>query len=302
MRRKLLGLLTVGALASFVPMTKAATVTLYLTTVNATTSGGTYQLYVADSQDNDGLANYDIDVVGSGGAVVNSVPTLKAPRISDPTNQYADGAGGNMGFNTSDSTGANVATGRVGIIAGQDTVYGANDDPTYDMGVFVGVSQENGSASPQNGTQGPTDGSGTPTGTTATPWAYTTPGTIVAGGTGAGGALIVNYPIGGTLIEQGTYTTTNQLGFLSANVDGFVVVLGTGDNGNNEAWTLANQQGNTPAAAISPNWDMEPGELGPNIRGDVISLNVPEPTSLGLVIVGLGMAATGRKMRRARAV
>jgi len=298
MRRKLLGLLTVGAMATFVPMTKAATVTLYLSTVNATPTGGTYQLYVADSQDNDGLANYDLDVIGSNGAVVNSVPTLKAPRISDISNQYADAAGGNMGFNTSDSTGSNSGAGRVGIIAGQDTVYGATDDPTYDMGVFVGVGQENGSASGQNGTQGPTDGSGTPTGTTSTPWTYIAPGgPLVPGGNG------VSYPIGGTLIEQGTYTYNNSgNGLLTVNVDGFVEVLGTGDNGTNEAWTLVNQQGNTPAAAILANSYSVDGSVAPNVRGDTISLAVPEPTSLGLLVVGLGMAATGRKMRRARAV
>lgn len=79
MRRKLITLLAVGAMASFVSMTKAATVTLYLTTVNATTSGGTWQLYMADSDDNDGLANYDVDIVGSGGAVVSAAPTIKAP-------------------------------------------------------------------------------------------------------------------------------------------------------------------------------------------------------------------------------
>jgi hypothetical protein len=295
MRRKLIALLTVGALASFVSMTKAATVTLYLTTINATNTGGTYALYIADSTDNDGLANFDVDVVGNNGAVVNSVPTLKAPRINDISGQYADAAGGNMGFNTSDSTGANNGTGRSGIVAGQDTVYGASDDPTYDMGIFVGVGQEAGAASPQNGTQGPTDGSGTPTGTSAAPWLYTVPGTMVAGGNG------VSYAIGGTIVEQGTYTVpggitgVNPLASLSVNVDGFVEVLGTGDNGNNEAWTLANQQGNTPAAAILPNGD---NLADINTAGDTISLAVPEPTSIGLIAIGMGMAATGRKMRR----
>jgi len=295
MRRKLIGLLAVGALASFVSMTKAATVTLYLTTSGATNTGGTYQLYIADSQDNDGLANFDVDVVGNNDAVVNSAAVLKAPRISDGSNQYADGAGGNMGFNTSDSTGSNSGTGRIGIIAGQDTVYGATDDPTYDMGVFVGVGQENGSASPQNGTQGPTDGSGTPTGTSATPWTYVTPGTLVAGGNG------ISYPIGGTIVEQGTYTVpggvlANPTASLSVNVDGFVEVIGTSDNGNNEAWTLIAQQGNTPAASILAN-NFGAGTV-PNTVGDTIALSVPEPASIGLIAVGMGLAATGRRMRR----
>jgi hypothetical protein len=294
-------------MASFVSMTKAATVTLYLTTVNATTSGGTWQLYMADSDDNDGLANYDVDIVGSGGAVVSAAPTIKAPRPTDPSGQYADGNSTLMGFNTSVSGGGVIGTGRSGITAGQDTVYGGTDDSTFDMGILVGVGQMSPVGSVQNGSQGPWDGNnangpgqGTPTGlaiTSTSPWAYTTPGTIVAGGTGAGGALIVNYPIGGTIVEQGTYTTTNQQGFLSANVDGFVEVLGTSDNGSNELWDLVHQQGNTPQATILANSDGQ-GNDSPNVNGDIIALNVPEPTSLGLIAVGMGLAATGRRMRR----
>ena len=51
-----------------------------------------------------------------------------------------------------------------GIIGTQNTIYGGNDDPTKDMGVFVGVGQENASgASIQNGSQGPINGTGTAT-------------------------------------------------------------------------------------------------------------------------------------------
>jgi len=303
MRRKLITFLAVGALASLVNMTKAATVTCYLTTVGATPTSGTWQLYVADSLDNDGLANYDFDIVGVNGAVVNTTATIKAPRPTDSSNQYADGLGGIMGFNSSVNGGSNSGTGRVGITGGQDTVYGASDDPTFDMGIMVGVGQEAPTASPQNSSQGPWDGSGTPTGLTVnatTPWAYTTPGTQVNGGTGAGGAPIIKYHIGGTLIEQGTYTVPGGLGAnpaaeLDANVDGFVEVLGTSDNAANELWDLVHQQGNTPAAAIQPNSEYT---LPANVNGTAIPLNVPEPASLGLVVIGMGLAATGRKMRR----
>jgi len=142
MRRTLITLLAVAGLTAFASAAKAATVTLYLTTVNATTTSGTWQLYIADSQDNDGIANYDFDIVGAGGAVVNSSPTRKSPAPTDISNQYADGNSTQMGFNTQVNGGSNSGTGRVGITGSQNTLYGSSDDPTFDMGILVGVGQE----------------------------------------------------------------------------------------------------------------------------------------------------------------
>jgi len=78
-------------------------------------------------------------------------------------------------------------------------------------------------------------------------------------------------------------------------VNGFFQVLGTNDNGANEAWTLANQTGSTPSAAVHPNSD---NLLPANANGDIIALNVPEPASLGILGIGMGLVTVSRRMRR----
>ena len=116
---------------------------LYITTVNATNSGGTWQVYVDVSHDNDGLAAFDIDILGSGGALVTSTAKLMAPRPFDPSGQVNDGLGGTMGFNNSSlfSNGTLAGGNLTEVVAGQSTIYPGTDDPTRDMGVFVGVAQ-----------------------------------------------------------------------------------------------------------------------------------------------------------------
>jgi hypothetical protein len=240
----------------------------YLTTINATATGGTWQVYADDSHDNDGLAGWSIDVIGAGGAVANTAATIKAPRPFDVSGQYSDGLGGNLGFNTFVYSGAANGTSRIGITAQQDTAYGPDDDPTFDMGVLVGVGQEPSSASQQNGTQGPWDGSGTPTGIATPVWNYT-PFTTVSGGVGA-----PSYQIAGTLIEQGTYTTSNRQGTLTVSEEDLVLTLGTLDNGMNEPWDRFHQSGYLPDAIVTP---------------DTIPLSVPEPASLSLLGISLGV-------------
>jgi PEP-CTERM motif len=290
MRRNLLVFLAVIAAAhfAFAQAQFAATVNLYITTVNATPSGGTWQVYAADSDNNDGLANWSLDILGSGGAVVNTPAVIQAPRPVDPSGQYADGLDGTMGFSKQVSNGFNSGTSRLSINATQYTTYGPTDDPTYDMGILVGVGQEPSSASPQNGTQGPINGSGSPTGIATPVWNYT-PLTMVSGGAGA-----PSYPIAGTLIEHGTYTTTDSQGSLTVQTynynsefpgmgQGFVEVLGTSDGGMNELFGDAPYQvGNTPFATALPE-----------------TINLPEPASLGLLGIGIGFInAFSRRSRR----
>jgi hypothetical protein len=296
MRNKLFPFLAAIAVAhtAFAQADYAATVQLYITTVNATPTGGTWQVYADDSDNNDGLAFWDIDILGNGGAVVNAPATLKAPRPNDISGQYADGTGGPMGFNTAISRGTNSGTNLVEIGADQNFVFGPSDDPTYDMGILVGVGQEPSSASPQNGTQGPTDGSGTPTGISTPVWNYT-PLATVSGGVGA-----PSYQIAGTLIEQGTYTTSAGCGSLIVQPDIYVYtnpgevgsvttdaqVLGTSDSGMNEPFGYFNFPSNRPLATTLP---------------DTISLSIPEPTSLGIVGFGAGIITIfGRCSRQRR--
>jgi hypothetical protein len=290
MRRSLLVFLAVVGLAHFAHAQVAPTVQLYITTVNATPTGGIWQVYAADSDNNDGLANWSLDILGSGGAVVNTPPTIKAPRPNDISDQYADGLGGAMGFNSYISSGTNSGTNRVFITAAQDLTYGPTDDPTYDMGVLVGVGQEGSAASPQNGTQGPIDGSGFPTGISTPVWNYT-PLTTVSGGAGA-----PSYQIAGTLIEQGTYTTTDSQGSLTVQTynynsefpnmgPGFVEVLGTTDGGINELWGLSPYQTGSVARIATA-------------LPETISL-LPEPAAITLLGVGVGsINLFGRRSRR----
>ena len=70
----------------------------YITTINATPTGGTWQVYADVSDDNDGLANYYIDVLGGGGVQITSSIQKMAPHVIDPSNQFQDGSGGVMGL------------------------------------------------------------------------------------------------------------------------------------------------------------------------------------------------------------
>jgi hypothetical protein len=294
MREKLFAFL--AALALTGAAAKAdPTVQLYITTVNATPTGGTWQVYAQDSNDNDGLAQWDIDVLGGGGAVVNSTATLQAPRPRDLSGQYAFGP--TMGFNQV-YHGTISGTNLVEISALQTYSYGngieGQDDPTYDMGILVGIGQENSDASPQNGTQGPWDGSGTPTGIPTPVWNYT-PLTTVSGRTSA-----PSYQIAGTLIEQGTYTTSASQGSLTVQSHLVVIntfdtqgmyseaafMLATDDGGMNEPWDYSHQKGALTGTIPIP---------------DTIPLSVPEPGSFAILaiiaaIVNLKGRWVGRKL------
>jgi hypothetical protein len=284
MRSKALTFL--ATLAAFISSANAnfqSNVQLYLTTVNATAVGGTWQVYADDSHDNDGVAGWSLDILGSGGAVVITPGVSKGPRPTDFSNQYEDGLGGTIGFNTLVSQGNNSGTNRLSITGYQNDHYGGvpgsiADDPTIDMGILVGVGQEPSSASSQNGTQGPWDGSGTLTGIPTPVWNYTAL-TAVSGGAGA-----PSYQIAGTLIEQGTYTTTARQGFLTVEGDIGVEVLFTDDNGMNEPWDYVHQVGIAAFAITYP---------------ETISLSIPEPASLSLLGLSVGFInVLGRRARR----
>jgi hypothetical protein len=298
MRRKLIILLAVLGMTAFVSKTKAQTVTLYLVTTNnpASVGTGTWQIYANVSDDNDGLSDYDVDLFAGGGTTIIS-STKKAPvpndgaadtNSPDGTAQYADETGGPMGFNTLSGNGTKTAgaypgattssTGNslISIAAGQNTVYAAPDDATYDMGVLVGVGQENSSQAlpAENGTQGP----GGPTGNTTTPeiWAWTAAGTAPGGQTFAG-----------TLLQQGTYSVNAAGGTLSiglGNLGAGTEAVLADDPAPNQPWTL--DEGIEAAVFVN------------GTPGGLVVGAVPEPASIGLIVAGLGMMATGRGMRR----
>jgi len=298
MRRKLFTLLTVLGMASFASMAKGQTITYYIVTTASptTTSAGTWQVYANVSDDNDGLSAYTLDVLGTGGATITGISTQESPEPRDTSFQYASGNGGHMGFNDFRNAGTigvasnNGDSGLIGIAVAQDTVYGSSDDSSYDMGILVGVGQEPANASPQNGSQGPwttppppdNGGPPVPTGlavSATTPWAWT-----AAGVSGGGQAYA------GTLIEQGTYTdNTAVAGTLlvqASNGTGLSTVLGT-DPVPNELWGYEPLQvGDTPQAIV--------------IGGGTVVGAVPEPASIGLLTLGLGMIASGRKIRRSK--
>ena len=201
------------------------TVNFYITTTNATSSGGTWQVYADVSKDNDGLTAYDIDVIASGGASVAGTPKIMRRRPVDPSNQYREGSGGRMGFGSSfDDLGTLTNGSRFGMIEAQTTVYSGTDDPNIDMGVFVGVGQEDWSASPQNGTEGPIDGSGVPTGITTPVWTYLPYGYYSGGN-------ILSYPVAGALIEQGSYTSNGAITAAIGSAGGFGVSSRSADHG-----------------------------------------------------------------------
>lgn len=291
MRRIFLTLLAVLGMAVLANTVKANEVDFYVVTVKSPTltGTGTYQIYANVSQDNDGLSAFDIDVLMTGGdsvlANLGNQNSLKAPVEADPSQQYAGGSQtAFMGFQTFTSSGSG-ATGtqtRGGVAAAQDTTYGASDDPTYDMGVFVGVGQEAGSAAPvsNNGTQGPPFDGSNPTNAAASAWNFT-PLTTNAFG----------QQFGGTLVFQGLFVSNGAGGTIKVGVGGG----GTGfqetlnDAPPNSPWALGN--GVSIASFGAP-------ANGPgNIGGGIIT-GVPEPTSIGLVIIGLGMLGTGRNLRR----
>jgi hypothetical protein len=297
MRRKLLSLLAVAGLAMFAPKAKANTVTLYVSAAN-----GTYQVYAADSFDNDGLANYELDVVGTGGITItpdvaagphNTPPAVNAGFTQAPggLDQFykdgtgAAGQGGNVGFAFSNSIGNVVGNDRTGITGEQPTVITypnpSVDDTSYDEGVLVGVGQEPGptllnpATVPAGGTTYNNDYNTEIAPGPAITWSYITPGTLVNG----------TQPIGGTEIFSGYYSGTNGTISVAPTAGAYVETIGTADNGFNEYWDSGfSQPGDTPIALVVP--------------GLVAVGTVPEPASIGLLTIGLGMIGAGRKLRR----
>ena len=276
--------------------------------MNNSATGGTWQVYADVSKDNDGLAGYDIDVLSGGDARVTGTTStgivLKAPRptdngaVNDGGVQYRDGSGGVMGFNSSTNTNGTVSGGnRIGMIGAQSTTYVGNDDPTYDMGVLVGVGQEDSSASPQNGSQGPINGSGFPVAGVPNPvWTYQPPEIV---DDGFGNSDFVT----GTLIEQGTYSILPSpfTGSLSVQLDpaGSVTVLTTGGNipsgglnfpgvypsGDNQLWGKDPYQAEDISAAT--------------VSGSTIDVvYIPEPKALSLIaLMGVGLLGASRPLR-----
>jgi len=313
MRRKLFTLFTAAVgIASIASMAKAATVNYWIVTTTdpTTTTAGSWAVYAdVSTGDNDGLAYYDLDVIATGGALVTGSASIgisnKAPKVTDNGDgsgnnlQYKDGAGGQMGFNSSfNNNGAVAAGSRTAIIGGQTTIYIGNDDPTNDMGIFVGVGQENGSASPQNGSQGPIDGSGIPVqGAPVNPWTYVNT-TLYPGN-----PAMFQQTERGTLIEQGTYTDVGGAGgTLSVQADpgGPSEVLGTGEVIPAGGASFGSQT-NYPAGS-NRLWGYDPYQLGDTpiaiSNGSTINVGVPEPASIGLLVLGMGMIGGGRKLRR----
>jgi len=307
MRRKLFTLFTAAVgVASIATLAKAATVNYWIvTTADPKASlSGTWQVYGQDSTaDNDGLAQTEFDVVASGpGVSMLSGYTQKITHPADGSSQY-QGAGF-MGFGSSFNSSGTLTSGldgsRTGIILGQSTIYSGSDNPSIDMGIFVGVGQENATASPQNGSQGPIDGSGTPTGLANNLWTYI-PNTTLFSGVGDGSWSQTQ---AGTLLAQGTYSVAAGSGGFLTVVPDAAEVLGTGE-------TIppggASFPGTYPAGS-NQLWGYDPYQLGytpfvtnngGNGVGDSIKIgNVPEPASIGLLVLGMGMIGGGRKIRR----
>ena len=118
MRNSLFAFVAIAGIALFVSAANAqSTVNFYITTVNATPTGGTWQVYADVSHNNDGLASYYIDVLGGGGPQSHVCPIqLMAPHPVDPSNQYAFNSGV-VGFNLAQNSNGTLSGGnRVGII------------------------------------------------------------------------------------------------------------------------------------------------------------------------------------------
>jgi len=142
--------------ASIAVPASAATVTLSITA-----SGGNWTAFASDSVgDNAGLADFAIDVVGSGGLTVNS-SKLAAPRS---LRFDADGNPELTGF----ATFTNGGTNGVDIAASQGTVYNGANDPNQDALVYQGVGQVPGSADNISWTAPVKIATGTYTGTAGT--------------------------------------------------------------------------------------------------------------------------------------
>jgi hypothetical protein len=290
MRRKILSLLAIGGLALFAPSAKANTVTLYVSAAN-----GTYQVYAADSFDNDGLANYELDVTGTGGVTITPdiAPVGHTPGVPAGFDQapggvdayYADGGGhgtASVGFSYSNSIGGVVGNTRTGITGEQPTVFQypppGTDDTSYDEGVLIGVGQE---SSGKTLADPNADGSPTNDDYSLFTWGYTTPGTIVNPTVNSVGGDV----IGGTEIFSGYYSGTNGTITVNPTPGNYVETIGTADNGFNEYWDQGvTQPGDTPIATV--------------INGSAVIGTVPEPASIGLLTIGLGMIGAGRKLRR----
>jgi hypothetical protein len=90
----------------------AATVSL---NVALNTVAKTYEVFATINGASDGLASFSIDVIGAGGATVNT-SVNKAPRVID-----FNGAGDNSGFALFRTNGSTSGTSKVDIRASQDT-------------------------------------------------------------------------------------------------------------------------------------------------------------------------------------
>jgi len=305
MRRKLFTLFTAAVgIASIATLAKAATVNYWIVTSGdpKTSTGGTWQIYAdVSTADNDGLAQAEFDVVAGGAVSLGTGYTQKITHPADGSSQYA--GAGFMGFGSSFNSTGNLTSGldgsRTQIILGQSTIYNGVDNPAIDMGVFVGVGQENATASPQNGSQGPIDGSGSPTGLATNLWTYVPSTTLYA----ADGPLYAQTQAG-TLLAQGTYTVPAGMGGTLTVVADAAEVLGTGETVPPGGTTLYTQY----PSGSNQLWGYDPYQLGDtpavtnnNGAGTGSSINVgnvPEPASIGLLVLGMGMIGGGRKMRR----
>jgi hypothetical protein len=313
MRRKLFTLFTAAVgIASIASMAKAATVNYWIVTTADphTATSGNWQVYAdVSTGDNDGLAQAEFDIVATGGVSIGTASFNLAPSSpsgidhGDPSFQYqgATTMGFNSGFNsTGTRVGTGVANSRTGVIVGQSTIYSGGDNPAIDMGIFVGVGQENATASPQNGSQGPIDGSGTTTGLANNLWTYVPATTLFTGD-----PLIYQQQQAGTLIAQGNYTDAGLTGGTLTVVADAAEVLGTGETippggasfpgtygtGSNQLWGYDPYQlGDTPFVTNGVN--------GSGVGSSINIGNVPEPASIGLLVLGMGMIGGGRKMRR----
>jgi hypothetical protein len=115
-RRTLLFLLTLSSLAA---NARAATVSL---NVALNKVAHTYQVFATINGPSDGLASFDIDVLGTGGAAV-STSVNNAPRVID-----FNGNGDNSGFALFRTNGTTSATNKLDIRASQDTT---QSDPGF---------------------------------------------------------------------------------------------------------------------------------------------------------------------------
>ncbi|HEY2837612.1 MAG TPA: PEP-CTERM sorting domain-containing protein [Pirellulales bacterium] len=115
LRRTFLFLLALSTIAA---TARAATVSL---DIELNKVAKTYQVFATVNGSSEGLASFDIDVVGAGGATATKA-TLQAPRVFD------NGLGDFTGFSAFRNNGAASGTSWVGIVASQDTT---QTDPGY---------------------------------------------------------------------------------------------------------------------------------------------------------------------------